>query len=48
MPEGQRKLIMFRRFKNVKQLKDLSVSEFITYFKNLEVDLDEFTEGRRV
>ena len=48
MPEGQRQYITFHPFKKVKQLKDQSVSEFITYFKTLESDLNDFSEPQRI
>ena len=48
MPRDQRKFYMYRKYKNARQLKDQTVGEYITYFKNIESDIVMFSEEQRI
>ena len=48
MPKGQRRTEAYTKFKLVRQRKDQSVADFITYFKGLEEDIDEHPEASRI
>ena len=48
MPRNQRKFYMYRKYKNARQLKNQTISEYITYFKNIESNIVTFSEKQRI